>query len=246
VALKIELKPDERILLGDCVVTNTGPRTRLTIEGEAKILREKDIMTLSRANSMAKLIYLDVQFIYTAKTPQDHHALYFRLADQFLKAAPGAKPYIESINNRILTGEPYKALKEARKLIAYEKDHLDMNYAADAYAKTAVETASPRTLEARLLLRAAAKLQAVHDSWSDKPRGLDDALLYNRRLWQVFLDAVTGETNKLPKKVRENIQRLGIYVMAETFSLMTKPKPDNLKSIIKINRGLAAGLRDKN
>ena len=33
VALKIELKPNERILLGDCVVTNAGQRTRLTIEG---------------------------------------------------------------------------------------------------------------------------------------------------------------------------------------------------------------------
>ena len=71
-----------------------------------------------------------MQFIYTAKRPQDHHALYFRLAAEFLKAAPGAKPYIESINNRILTGEPYKALKEARKLIAYEKDHLDMHHAS--------------------------------------------------------------------------------------------------------------------
>jgi flagellar protein FlbT len=246
VALKIELKPNERILLGDCVITNTGQRTRLVIEGQVRILREKDIMTLSRADSLAKLIYLAVQFIYTAKKPQDHHALYFRLAEQFLKAAPSAKPYIESINNQILTGEPYKALKEARKLIAYEKEHLKMNYAANAYAKTAVETASPRALEANLLLQAAAKLQAVHDSWGDKPRGLDDALLYNRRLWQIFLDAVTSETNRLPKETRENIRRLGVYVMAETFSLMTKPKPDHLTSIIKINRGLAAGLRDKN
>ncbi len=245
-ALKIELKPNERILLGDCVITNTGQRTRLVIEGQVRILREKDIMTLSRADSLAKLIYLAVQFIYTAKKPQDHHALYFRLAEQFLKAAPSAKPYIESINNQILTGEPYKALKEARKLIAYEKEHLKMNYAANAYAKTAVETASPRALEANLLLQAAAKLQAVHDSWGDKPRGLDDALLYNRRLWQIFLDAVTSETNRLPKETRENIRRLGVYVMAETFSLMTKPKPDHLTSIIKINRGLAAGLRDKN
>ena len=77
----------------------------------------------------------------------------------------------------------------------------------------------------------------------DKPRGLDDALLYNRRLWIVFLDAVTSETNKLPAAVRENIRRLGVYIMAETFSLMTKPKPDHLKSIIQINRGIAAGLR---
>jgi flagellar biosynthesis repressor protein FlbT len=245
VALKIELKPNERILLGDCVVTNAGSRTRLKIEGQVRILREKDIMTLGRADSLAKLVYLAVQFIYTAKNPKEHHALYFRVADEFLKAAPSAEPFIESINNLILTGDPYKALKEARKLIAYEKEHLKMRHAVNAYAKTNVETASPRELEANLLLQAAAKLQAVHDSWSDKPRGLNEALLYNRRLWTVFLDAVTNETNKLPKQVRDNIRRLGVYVMAETFSMMTKPKPDHLKSIIKINRGLAAGLRDK-
>jgi len=247
VALKIELKPNERILLGDCVVTNTGPRTRLRIEGQVRILREKDIMTLSRADSLAKLVYLAVQFTYTAKNPKEHHALYFRLTDQFLKDAPGAKPIIASINNLILTGEPYKALREARKLIAYEKEHLKMHHAARAaYAKTTVETASPRALEANLLLQAAAKLQAVHDSWSDKPQGLEEALLYNRRLWTVFLDAVTNDSNLLPKQTRENIRRLGVYVMAETFALMTKPKPEHLKSIIKINRGLAAGLRDKN
>lgn len=244
-ALKIELKPNERILLGGCVVTNSGQRTRLVIEGTAPILREKDIMSLSGADSLAKLIYLVVQFIYTAKRPQDHPALYFRLADEFLKRAPSAKLYIENISNRILTSEPYKALKEARKLIAYEKEHLGMHYASTAYAKIAIETAPPRELEARLLLQAAAKLQAVHDSWRDKPSGLDDALLYNRRLWTVFLDAVTSESNKLPTKVRENVRRLGVYVMAETFSLMTQPKPDHLTLIIKINRGIAAGLRGK-
>ena len=68
-----------------------------------------------------------------------------------------------------------------------------MHYASNAYAKTAIETAGPRELEASLLLQAAAKLQAVHDSWRDKPPGLNDALLYNRRLWTIFLDAVMSE-----------------------------------------------------
>src|SRR6202000_2128393 len=101
---------------------------------------------------------------------------------------------------------------EARRLIAYEKESLKMNYASNAYMKTAVETASPRALEANLLLQSAAKLQAVYDSWTDKkPAGQGDALLYNRRLWTVFLDAVTSEGNKLPAQVRENIRRLGVY-----------------------------------
>ena len=120
-----------------------------------------------------------------------------------------------------------------------------MNHAAKAYAKVAIETASPRELEANLLLTAAAKLQAVLDSWRDKPTGLNDALMYNRRLWTVLIDALIREDNKLPAKVRDNLTRLGVWIMAETFSLMTKPKPDHLKSIIKINRGIAAGLRGK-
>ena len=37
-ALKVELKPGERVIIGDCVVTNTHQRTRLVIEGETPIL----------------------------------------------------------------------------------------------------------------------------------------------------------------------------------------------------------------
>ncbi|HML06572.1 MAG TPA: flagellar biosynthesis repressor FlbT [Xanthobacteraceae bacterium] len=243
--LKIELKPRERIILGDCAVTNAGQRTRLVIEGAVPILREKDIMPAGGANSPAKRIYLAVQLMYTSKRPQAHRARYFRLVRDMLKAAPGARPYIDSINNRILTGELYKALKETRKLIAYEEESSTMNYASKAYAKIAKETASPRELEASLLLQAAAKLQAVHDSWREKPAGLNDALMYNRRLWTVFLDAVTRDDNRLPFAVRRNLTKLGMFVMGETFALMTKPKLDHLKSIIKINRGIAAGLRGK-
>jgi flagellar protein FlaF len=120
-----------------------------------------------------------------------------------------------------------------------------MHYASKAYEKIARETASPRDLEANLLLNAAAKLQAVHDSWRDKPTGLHDALLYNRRLWTILIDALTREDNRLPQQIRENLIRLGVFVMGETFSLMTKPQPKHLASIIKINRGIAAGLRNK-
>jgi len=121
-----------------------------------------------------------------------------------------------------------------------------MQHAAKAYAKVATETASPRALEASLLLKAAAKLQSVHDAWDGKkPSTLEDAVQYNRRLWSVLLDSVTQDDNRLPQPVRDNLTRLGVYVMAETFSLMTKPKPNHLKKIIKVNRSLAAGLRGR-
>jgi flagellar biosynthesis repressor protein FlbT len=242
--LKIELKADERVILGDCIVTNQGPRTRLLIEGKAPILREKDILTAERADTPAKRIYLALQLTYTSRDGEEHRATYFKLIREMLENVPGARPLIDSINNRILTGDLYKALKEARKLIAYEKDRSEMQHASKAYAKVATETASPRDLEASLLLKAAARLQTVHDAWDDeKPDNLDDAVLYNRRLWTILMDAVMRDDNKLPKALRDNLTRLGVYIMAESFSLMTKPKPNHLKSIIKVNRSLAAGLR---
>ena len=39
-ALKIELKPGERFILGNAVITNDDQRTRLFVEGSAPILRE--------------------------------------------------------------------------------------------------------------------------------------------------------------------------------------------------------------
>lgn len=245
VPVKIELKPGERFILGDCVVTNDNRRTRLAIEGAAPILREKEIMTARRANSLAKRIYLAVQLMYTTKRVEENYAVYQQLVREMLAAAPGARPFIDSINNRILTDELYKALKETGKLIAYEKEFLDVNYAAQAYGKTAKETASPRELEASLLLKAAAKLQAVHDAWPRKSAEFREALLYNRRLWTVFLDAVIRDDNQLPMPARNNLKTLGMFVMNETVAAMTRPTLNQIRAMIKVNRGIATGLRSK-
>jgi flagellar protein FlbT len=118
------LKPGERIILGDCVVTNDDQRTRLMIEGQVPILREKDILTPQTADTPAKRIYLSVQLMYTSKDPRAYHEVYFGLVRDITKAAPSVWPYIETINNHILTGEMYKALKHAKKLIEYEQELL--------------------------------------------------------------------------------------------------------------------------
>jgi flagellar protein FlbT len=124
-SLKIELKPRERVLIGECVITNDNQRTRLLIDGSVPILREKDIMTPSRADTLAKRIYLAVQLMYTAKDPRAHHELYFSLIRDAMKIAPGMWGHIESINNHILSGEMYKAMKDAKRLVAHERGLLD-------------------------------------------------------------------------------------------------------------------------
>jgi len=120
-ALKVELKPDERIIIGTAVIRNGGDRARLFIEGSAPILREKDILTARTANTPARRVYLAVQLMYLEGDITEHHQLYFELVNQFLGAAPSALAIVSEINNRILNGELYKALKAARDLVAYEE-----------------------------------------------------------------------------------------------------------------------------
>jgi flagellar biosynthesis repressor protein FlbT len=121
-ALKVELKPNERIIIGKVVIRADDQRTRLFIEGDAPILREKDIMTATTANSPAKRIYLAVQLMYLAQDIAPHHEVYFALVREFLEAAPSSLAYVSEINNRILSTDMYKALKAAKKLVAYEAE----------------------------------------------------------------------------------------------------------------------------
>ena len=81
------------------------------------------------------------------------------------------------------------------------------------------------------------------DAWADEPPNLDDALLYNRRLWIILIDAVMRDENRLPIPVRQNILNIGVFVMAEIFSLMTKPKREHVVNLIDINRRIATGLQ---
>src|SRR5262245_54477099 len=120
-----------------------------------------------------------------------------------------------------------------------------MQHAAQAYGKVSKQTSSPRDLEAELLLKAAARLQALSDGWDASQGQIEEALLYNRKLWSIFLTTVTRNDNPLPAAVRQNVANLGVFVMSQTMSIMTEPKREKLGALININRELAAGLRGR-
>jgi flagellar protein FlbT len=123
-SLKVELKPHERLIIGNCVVTNSDQRTRLFIDGSAPILREKDILTAETASSPARRIYFAVQLMYLDDDISKLRGEYFSLVNDIVTAAPSCIPIVDEINNDILTGSLYKALKAARRLIQYEQDLL--------------------------------------------------------------------------------------------------------------------------
>ena len=49
---------------------------------------------------------------------------YFKLINDIVTAAPSTIHIVDEINNEILTGQLYKALKAAKKLIQYEQELL--------------------------------------------------------------------------------------------------------------------------
>ena len=117
-----------------------------------------------------------------------------------------------------------------------------MSHAAQAYARTSQTTAAPREIEAQALLKAARQLQEVQNNWTGPDRNLHKALMFNRRLWSIFMTEAEANENPHPLEVRQNIANIGLFVMQQTIEMQMNPDPAKLKSLIDINCNLAAGL----
>ena len=123
-ALKVELKPHERIVIGGAVVRNGETRSRIVIEGNVPIMRERDIMSASEANTPAKRIYFVLQLMYLDHDIAPHRHSFFQFIEEFMTAVPSAWPHINIITSHIIEGDVYKSIKATRALIDYEKDLL--------------------------------------------------------------------------------------------------------------------------
>ncbi|MBL3676724.1 MAG: flagellar FlaF family protein [Alphaproteobacteria bacterium] len=130
--------------------------------------------------------------------------------------------------------------------------------AAGAYAHYAKEGAeSQRELEASVLLKAAARLEALQGEWEKGARAaLPEVLAYNRKLWLVFYDSALereeeakhapqppeGSEAGVESSVRKNMIVLARYVFRREVDILAAPDPEKLDILISINRNIAAGL----
>lgn len=124
-ALVIDLKPREKVIIGNAVITNDTQRTRLHIDGDAPILREKDVLKEEDATSPCKRVYYIIQLMYLATDPTEMFDDYFKAIREIQDAAPSTAEKFADISQFILEGAYYKALKATRKLIEYEKELMD-------------------------------------------------------------------------------------------------------------------------
>ena len=122
-ALKIVLKPGERIIISGAVITNGKTTAQLLVQNQVPILRQKDIMGEKEATTPCRRIYLVIQLMYIdAGNLAMHHHTYWNLVKDVLKAAPSTLALIGRISDHILNNRHYQALKLAKKLIEYEEE----------------------------------------------------------------------------------------------------------------------------
>jgi flagellar protein FlbT len=122
--LRVELKPFERIVIGESVIINSGTRTSFLIDGEAPILREKDTVTAETANTPVKRLYFCVQMMYLKNDIARYRTSYLGLLKDLSQVFPGDRSLIDAVDGHVSANSLYKALKELRKLIRREEELL--------------------------------------------------------------------------------------------------------------------------
>ena len=125
--LKLSLKPGEKFVLNGAVVQNGDRRGVLVLQNKASVLREKDIMQVEEANSPSRRIYFPVMMMYLDEGgAQSYYHEFAQRLTEFMGAISNPKVLVDcvEISKLCMSGEYYKALMLARKLIEYEDERL--------------------------------------------------------------------------------------------------------------------------
>jgi flagellar biosynthesis activator protein FlaF len=115
----------------------------------------------------------------------------------------------------------------------------------EAYKRTQKSTMSGREIEASVLTQAAIKLLNCQDRWGTEGHEarIDEALRFNQLIWSIFQGELSKPDNPLPKKVREDLLSLSVFIDKRIFEVMAYPESDKITILININLNLAAGLK---
>ncbi|MDY6789669.1 MAG: flagellar biosynthesis repressor FlbT [Thermodesulfobacteriota bacterium] len=124
-ALKITLKPNERMIIDGAVITNGSKVTDFVIENKVPVLRQSDILREEEADSPCRRIYFAIQLMYVDKENQaTHYANFWNLAQDTVKAAPSMVGFVDQISEHISSNRYYQAIKITKKMIEYEQEVL--------------------------------------------------------------------------------------------------------------------------
>jgi flagellar protein FlbT len=122
-ALRLTLKPGERLIIGGAVVRIGRARGELFVDSQTPVLRESDILSPAAVRTPCERVVLALQLAYVDPDRVSHHLqLYRTLAAQVREAAPSTGAMFDRVDENLDAGRPYQALKSARALLDYERE----------------------------------------------------------------------------------------------------------------------------
>jgi flagellar protein FlbT len=122
--LRVELKPFERLVIGDSVIVNSDTRICFLIEGDAPVLRERDTVVEETATTPARRLYYFVQMMYLKTDATRYRASYLGAVAELRQTMPRSLELIEAVNHQVAAGALYKALKDIRTLMRREESEV--------------------------------------------------------------------------------------------------------------------------
>lgn len=119
-ALRIELKPSERLIINGALIRNLDRRSTFLVETQCKFLRESEIIRETDADTPCKKLCVTLQVLYLADDPAPAENLLVLQSTEILKMMPGATPLLLEIHDEIAAKNYHRAIKVGKRLIEYE------------------------------------------------------------------------------------------------------------------------------
>ncbi|MFQ5533290.1 MAG: flagellar biosynthesis repressor FlbT [Sphingomonadales bacterium] len=127
-ALKLALKPGEKLVINGAVITNGDRRASMIIQNKVSVLREKDIMQAEEANTPTRRIYFPIMLMYldSSRISEYYDDFVVRMTE-FMSVIedPDALANCLAISRDVMNHNFYPALMKCKKLFEFERERLE-------------------------------------------------------------------------------------------------------------------------
>jgi flagellar protein FlbT len=128
--LKLKLAANERFVVNGVVITNGDYRATLTINNFAHVMREKDVLQETDADTPTRRLYFVVQAMLMQPSPppglmDTYRALFAELRRAYIK--PDNLAVLDDVDRAVAAGDFYKGMIRLKPLIEYESDLLNVD-----------------------------------------------------------------------------------------------------------------------
>ena len=130
-ALKLTLKPGEKLVINGAVVQNGERRATMVVQNRASILRDRDILKPEEATTPVRRIYFAVMMLYLDERGERQWMEEFTARmTEFINVISNAEALADCVNviKLVQARHYYKALLTCKKLMPFEDERL--NYVA--------------------------------------------------------------------------------------------------------------------